>query len=423
MRKIFVISWFYPPINSSEGLVTFKHLKNSKYNYVVYTQKNNTSWSYGNKEDGLKSSNIKCEYSHAETFDGWLDEGLKYFIKHENEFDIIMSRSMPPESHILAQNIKNLYPDKLWIASFGDPIAKNPISLAQRSLNSPYKWNPWEMTIRNLIWFISPKRFLGAIMWWYNTSRPVLEMKHQEDLLEYKTIKNANFVICNSEEERDYMFTGRQEKFKSKAVIIPHSYDKTFYPNVHASQKKTVLTFLGHLDTVRTPKYLFEALVLLKKRHKDLDKKLQIEFYGNMSDQDRLFIFDNNLIDMVSLKGRTDYLLSMRIIKSSNWLLHIDPKLNDILENNIFFAAKIADYMGSRNNIFAITMSSGVSANILRNYGAIVCSHSVEEIANFLYLITYKGLKCQVNERYTRTFEASVVSKYFDSFLTQVARI
>ena len=31
MKKILVISWFYPPINSSEGLVTYKLL----YNYVA----------------------------------------------------------------------------------------------------------------------------------------------------------------------------------------------------------------------------------------------------------------------------------------------------------------------------------------------------------------------------------------------------
>ena len=30
MKKIFVISWYYPPINSSEGLVTWKLLNRSE---------------------------------------------------------------------------------------------------------------------------------------------------------------------------------------------------------------------------------------------------------------------------------------------------------------------------------------------------------------------------------------------------------
>ena len=35
MKRILVISWYFPPINSSEGLVTYKLLKNSKYQYDV----------------------------------------------------------------------------------------------------------------------------------------------------------------------------------------------------------------------------------------------------------------------------------------------------------------------------------------------------------------------------------------------------
>ena len=47
MKRILVISWYFPPINSSEGLVTYKLLKNSKYQYDVCMQDSNDSWSYG----------------------------------------------------------------------------------------------------------------------------------------------------------------------------------------------------------------------------------------------------------------------------------------------------------------------------------------------------------------------------------------
>ena len=51
MKKILVITWFYPPVNSSEGLVTYKLLNNSRYEYDVFTQKNSASWSYGNNDN------------------------------------------------------------------------------------------------------------------------------------------------------------------------------------------------------------------------------------------------------------------------------------------------------------------------------------------------------------------------------------
>ena len=50
MNRILVITWFYPPVNSSEGLVTYKLLNNSIYKYDVFTQKKSSSWSYGNED-------------------------------------------------------------------------------------------------------------------------------------------------------------------------------------------------------------------------------------------------------------------------------------------------------------------------------------------------------------------------------------
>ena len=55
MKKMrgLVISWFYPPTNSSEGLVTYKLLKNSSFNYDVVThefQESDDIWSRDIKE-------------------------------------------------------------------------------------------------------------------------------------------------------------------------------------------------------------------------------------------------------------------------------------------------------------------------------------------------------------------------------------
>ena len=57
-KRILVISWFFPPVNSSEGLVTYKLLKASKLNYDVFTQKDNSSWSYGNTDKLPDCKNI-----------------------------------------------------------------------------------------------------------------------------------------------------------------------------------------------------------------------------------------------------------------------------------------------------------------------------------------------------------------------------
>ena len=64
-NRILVISWFYPPVNSSEGLVTYKLLKASKYEYDVFTQRNNALWSYGNKDNLSECKNVKSIFAKA----------------------------------------------------------------------------------------------------------------------------------------------------------------------------------------------------------------------------------------------------------------------------------------------------------------------------------------------------------------------
>ena len=76
MKKGLVISWYFPPINSSEGLCTFKLLKNSKLKYDVYTQKDNKSWSYDTNEDKLTSANVNTIFSQASDINDWVNKSF-----------------------------------------------------------------------------------------------------------------------------------------------------------------------------------------------------------------------------------------------------------------------------------------------------------------------------------------------------------
>jgi hypothetical protein len=416
MKKIFVISWFFPPINSSEGLVTFKLLKNSEYEYVVFTQRENSSWSYGSNNPDLISPNIHCVYSPEKTFKKWIAEGIEYFKANSDDFDVIMSRSMPPESHILALKIHELFPEKKWIASFGDPIARMPYTTMQRGHVSPFRWNPKEVSVKNLIWLFSPKRFINGFVWYFKYRLPVKQLELKENNLESKVINKADKLIFNNKEEEDYILKNYPLEIANKACVLLHPFDENLYPQ-NKNIRKNIMTYIGHLDYIRTPRPLLEAIVKLKERDNKLHDLLQVEFYGNMTTQDKIFILDNDLTDIVHIKGNIGYLESLKIMKSSDWLLHIDGKFNSILDTNIFFAAKLADYIGSGNKIFGITMTKGTSADILRAYGAITCSHSVDEIFDFLYLILYKGLTPVLQSKYAQNFNAKKVSKQFDSLV------
>ena len=131
-KRILVISWYFPPINSSEGLVTYKLLNNSKYEYDVFMQSNNELWSYGKDED-IKNinKNINRITSKAKELNDFYNEAINYFRDNQDKYDIVMTRSMPEISHKIGIEIKKIKNNIIWIASFGDPIANNPFCVAR----------------------------------------------------------------------------------------------------------------------------------------------------------------------------------------------------------------------------------------------------------------------------------------------------
>ena len=94
MKKILVITWFYPPVNSSEGLVTYKLLNNSKFEYDVFTQCKSSSWSYGNEDYLENNDNINCIFAKSNNLKDWKKEAIEYFSNNKEKYDIVMTRSM-----------------------------------------------------------------------------------------------------------------------------------------------------------------------------------------------------------------------------------------------------------------------------------------------------------------------------------------
>lgn len=382
--KGFVISWFFPPINSSEGLVTFKLLKNSKYDYDVYTQSANKTWSYDTNETKLVSDNINNLNLDDEkvTYQQWINNGIEYFDKNSKKYDFIMSRSMPPESHEMALKIKEKHPNKLWIASFGDPIANNPYNELYKD-KSPYSLEGQQFEYIPIKSIISPVRILKNIIWKarkfkYNLKNDVLK-KHCE--VEDKTILNADVLIFNNRFQYEHMLKGYDDSIRKKAIIIPHTFDKEFYGQVKKSENnKIVIRHLGHLDLTRTPITFLKAIQRLKENDKDLSEKLVVELYGDVADKDKLYIIDNELYDIVKVKKPVTYFESLRLMQESDLLLLVDANLTNVIDKNIFFAAKISDYIGSGTNIFGITMVDGPSSDILKETNGIQSSYSPDEI-------------------------------------------
>ena len=409
MKRILVISWFYPPVNSSEGIVTYKLLNNSEFEYDVFTQKNCASWSYGNKDNLENGTNINCIFSSANNLKDWKKDAIEYFKKNRDKYDIVMTRSMPPESHEVGLQIKKIKHNIKWIASFGDPIDNNPYVLLER------KGNPYRIDkTSSLKSILNPIRILKSFIY---RLKMLIKKICFNSKIEKQTLKKCDIVIFNSDEQRDYML---QEKRKNN-IVIPHSYEKKLFPEgIKKENKKIRIAYIGHLDKIRTPHLLLKVIDKLKKEDENLCDKLEIDFYGNMFSEDKLYIFNNELYDVIKYKKQISYLESLRIMKEVDFLLHIDANLGMVLDHNIFFAAKLADYIGSKTPIISITMLDGASANILREIGALVLTYSESDIENYLRKIIYDGYTFALNEVVCEKYSAENVAKEFDKMVKKL---
>lgn len=420
MKKILVVSWFYPPINSSEGLVTYKLLKNSKLEYDICMQESNASWSYGKSGMLPESENVRKIALQADTLEMWEDNTIEYFKSHKDEYDVVMTRSMPPESHMIGLKIKEIKPEIKWIASFGDPIANNPFVLKGMRKISPYSLENRYVRPMGVREIVSPKRVLKNMLWKRRNKKAQLPLK-EERRLEEEIITKCNHIIMNSIYQKKYMLAQYDEKVYKKAIVLPHSYDASLYDQTSDEPRndKIRMVYIGHLDDIRTPHLLFKAVLRLKQEHPDLAEKMELFFYGNMSAKEKVYLLDNELLDVVHIKKPVDYKTSLAVMKESDWLIHIDANLSGILDENIFFAAKLADYIGADRPIFGITMFEGAGADVVRDVNGVTVSYTVDEIKNYLYLIAYKGYSIEINEDNRKKYDAVKVAADFDEFVKE----
>ena len=81
MKRILVISWFYPPINSSEAMLTAKLLKYSRYAYDIFTQGRSEAWSFGRGSELPGCENQRRIEAQSCEPVPWADEAVRTFLR------------------------------------------------------------------------------------------------------------------------------------------------------------------------------------------------------------------------------------------------------------------------------------------------------------------------------------------------------
>lgn len=412
--RIFVASWFFPPVTTSEGIVAYKLLRNSKHQYDVCSSLSR-QWTY-NHDFSFEADNITVYPIDTDDFTVWVDEAVRIFEEQhaKNPYDAYMTRCMPPESIWFAQRMREAHPEMPWIASLADPIAKNPYEVKGLILDSPI------LSQHDKDQFIWALHY--GISQWRNHWNPNIRMLCEKKDLEDYVISHASAILMPHDTMRSFVLDNRQ---RANTFTVPHSFDRTLYPVVTQSETAGVvtLTFLGHTDELRSLEPIVRAVAHLQRTDSGALDHLHIRFIGNVPEKIRTLVFSDFLHNTISIEPGVDYLESLRIMEESDWLIHVDAKFDFLPETggSIFFAGKLADYMGTNKPILAITGVGSPAAEITREAGGLVFDpDDIVGLAQALGDIAQGRVETQVDQDYRAKYDATVVAADYDAIIDKV---
>lgn len=428
MKKLhgLVISWFYPPGNSSEGLVTYKLLRNSDYTYDVFTRRAHDADMFDRPTDETRliADNVRIVQATMNENDAWVAEAVEFFEQNREKYDFVMTRCMTAAAHDAGLKIKQKYPSVKWLASFGDPLVNSPYIRDVSKSENPHLLRNKPLSIKNAVrTILSPTRRASRTLWEW-------QRKNDMQLTDYfrkvnrTTFELADLLIFNNECQRKHAFQGEYTRYINKGVIVNHSFDSELYPKkvVKSDDNKLHFVYVGHLDAFRNAGLLFEAIKRLKNDDPKLREKVRFDFYGHMDDGDKAKIIDFDITDVVFVHHDVDYLTSLTKISEADWAVLIDTNLDDKLEEYIFCPAKLMDYLGSQKEVFAITQTRGATADVIRTTGCgVLAPHKADEVYCILSQIIDGSIaKSKRNEKAIRQYDAKVVANKFDGIVKRL---
>lgn len=355
MKKLngFAVSWFFAPYVGSADTDFYKRIKNTDISYLVAQVARDhadTRLLRTPAQAEFERVEISVDHKNPRTTSArkkFSDEVVKIFERAERKFDFIISHSNELISHEAAGRIKEKNSDLPWIAYFGDLFSRNP--------------------------YIAHMRGYPLVA--------------EDTLIEEETLRKADLIILNNEYQRQLMFTGDLAQYADKAVVIPHCYDPAMYgARSDQSGEKFLFAHLGTLYHVkRTAQPVLLAVDRLLEIYPAYKDRFEVRFYGgapypgDVEEHQRMRFRDH-----VRFEPPVPYLESLELMQQADVLLLIDgmfTEQEDKISCNPFFPGKLADYMGARKPIAAITMPVGATADIMSRSGNLTADLRSDRIA------------------------------------------
>lgn len=199
---------------------------------------------------------------------------------------------------------------------------------------------------------------------------------------EAEVIREADRVIFTSSETLDLVMQKYPAAWRSKARVLPHSYEPDLYPLVLKRRDgPLVFRYLGDFYGARSPLPLFQALADIHRGFPALLDNLRIELIGYVPK--RMFYnsaFRSLPVGIVKILSTVSYSQSLTLMSEADLLLVIDAPA----EISVFLPSKLVDYIGAGVPVLGI-VPPGASASLIGRLGGSVANPlRREEVAHVL---------------------------------------
>lgn len=307
----------------------------------------------------------------------------------KGDIQVIYSTSFPYSDHLLALNLKGMFPQIPWVADFRDEWTKNPYIL---DMNYPEK-----------------------------------RMKREKSM-ELDVLENVDALVTNTDAMLDG-FLDIVPSLRPNSFVIPNGFDDADFQDATGKPAldKFVLTYAGSMYGRRKPDLILKALKALIDEGKIDSQKVTVEFIGNMKKEQVLEL--SRSLGLESIVSIHSYMKHRELLKklseSACLLLLIGQGVG--AEN--FSSGKIFEYIKLGRKILAAVPPAGEAAKIIRetNTGVIADCADIQDIKSALYKLyvdffagdVYPHTDELALEKYHRKKQTENLAQIFDKLILE----
>lgn len=303
----------------------------------------------------------------------FIEEGMKILEENGDIYKKIYSRAGAHESHFLALDYKLKHPETFWTAEFSDPLSitidneKRGSSNKDIYIKDEYYINKINAEIKNM-----PIEDLDL--------RMIDEELTIFELCEYLPFLFADEIIFTNENQMELMldfYPEIKELVKTKSKVDYHpTLDKEYYHVVESDYKvdKNYINF-GYFGTILGKRHLENIFYAFESLNPQFKEKYMLHIFAQNKSILKKLTKDLNISDNLIINDKVPLLEFLNLTTKFDVLIVNDLNTYDNFEKNPFLPSKLADYLGSGNDIWGIYEKGSIMSQYNLKYKSDVADY------------------------------------------------